>query len=317
MNLELWHAIRSAWHRRRWQSELSRERERERASERGAGVAAAAGTIAIGGDVVVNRLGFGAMRITGKGIFGPPADRAEAIRVLRRAVELGVEFIDTADSYGPHVSEELIAEALHPYPSNLVIATKAGFQRPGPSLWTMHGKPRYLRAQLYSSLRRLKLERIDLWQLHRVDPKVPADEQFGVLADAVREGLVRHVGLSEVSVAQIEQARRVVPIASVQNKYNPVERRWDDVLAYCEHEHIAFIPWHPLGAGTLVRGDQATTSHLEAIAATRGVSVNQIAIAWLLARSPAMLPIPGTSRVSHLEENVEAARLQLSPSEMD
>jgi aryl-alcohol dehydrogenase-like predicted oxidoreductase len=278
--------------------------------------AAAAGTITIGGDLVVNRMGYGAMRITGKGIFGPPADRAESIRVLRRAIELGIDFIDTADSYGPNVSEELIAEALHPYPSGLVIATKAGLERPGPDEWTSNGRPEHLRRQLHGSLQRLKLDRIDLWQLHRIDSAVPAQEQLGVLADAVSEGLVRHVGLSEVGVAEVEQARRIVPIASVQNRYNVIDREWDAVVDYCDQEKIAFIPWFPLGAGTLGAEEQAARARLERVAQRRGASALQVALAWLLARSPIMLPIPGTSKVKHLEENVEAARIQLTPEEM-
>src|SRR5918912_21054 len=213
--------------------------------------AARAGTVTIGDDLVVNRMGYGSMRITGPGIIGPPADHDEAIRVLRRAIELGVDFIDTADSYGPHVSEELIAEALHPYPDGLVIATKGGLERPGPNQWVPNGRPEYLRSALDGSLRRLKLERIDLWQLHRIDPKVPADEQFDVLAEFVRQGKVRHVGLSEVSVKEIQRARRVVPIASVQNRYNLFDRQWEEVLDYCERERIVVIPWFPLGVGTL------------------------------------------------------------------
>ena len=278
--------------------------------------AAAADTIAIGGDLDVNRMGYGAMRITGQGTFGPPADRTEAIRVLRRTIELGIDFIDTADSYGPNVSEELIAEALHPYPAGLVIATKAGFERPGPGEWTMNGRPEYLRTQLEGSLQRLRLERIELWQLHRIDPDVDADDQFGVLADAVSDGLVRHVGLSEVGIGDIERARRVVPVASVQNRYNVMDREWDDVVSYCEREGIAFIPWYPLGAGKLGAEEKAARGRLDAVARRRGVSPLQVALAWLLARSPIMLPIPGTSKVAHLEENVEAARLRLTPEEL-
>ncbi len=275
-----------------------------------------AGTISLGGDLTVNRMGFGAMRITGKGVFGPPTDRAEAIRVLRRTVELGVDFIDTADSYGPNISEELIAEALHPYPPGLVIATKAGFERPGPDDWRENGRPAYLRAQLEGSLRRLKLDRIDLWQLHRIVSDVPEDEQFGFLADIVSEGLVRHVGLSEVGVDEIERARRVVPIVSVQNRYNVLDREWDAVVDYCEREGIAFIPWYPLGAGSLGTDAAAGRRRLETLARQRGVSTLQVALAWLLARSRVMLPIPGTSKVKHLEENVEAARLRLTPEEL-
>ena len=279
--------------------------------------AAHAGTFRIGGDLVVNRMGYGAMRITGPGIIGPPADPAEAKRVLRRALELGVDFIDTADSYGPFVSEELIAEALHPYPEALVIATKGGLERPGPNKWTPNGRPDYLRRCLEGSLRRLKLERIDLWQLHRIDRNVPADEQFGVLAEFVREGKVRHVGLSEVSVEQIEQARRVVPIASVQNKYNVMDRAHDDVVDYCEREGIAFIPWFPLGAGSLEQKEQREKQErLERVARRHEASAMQVALAWLLARSPVMLPIPGTSKVKHLEENVTAATIELSEEDL-
>ena len=246
--------------------------------------------LTIGADLTVNRLGYGAMRITGDGVWGPPRDKAEAIRVLRRALDLEVNFIDTADSYGPFVSEELIAEALHPYPRELVIATKGGFERPGPGVWVENGRPEYLRRALDGSLKRLKLERIDLWQLHRVDKKVPADEQYDVLAEFIRVGKVRHVGLSEVSVEQIEAARKYVPIVSVQNRYNFVDREWEDVVEYCEREGIAFIPWYPLGAGK-IKAAEITM---------------QDAIAWLLQRSPVMLPIPGTSQVKHLEENMRA-----------
>ena len=278
--------------------------------------AAAAGTLTIGGDLTINRMGFGAMRITGQGIFGPPADRPEAIRVLRRAIELGVNFIDTADSYGPNVSEEIIAEALHPYPAGLVIGTKAGLERPGPDEWTENGRPEYLRRQLEGSLRRLRVDQIDLWQLHRIDPDVPAEDQLGVFADAVSDGLVRHVGLSEVGVGEIARAQRIVPIASVQNRYNVLDREWDDVVTYCEGEGIAFIPWFPLGAGKLGGDEQGARQRLDAVARQRGASSLQVALAWLLARSPIMLPIPGTSKVAHLEENVEAARIRLTPEEL-
>ena len=278
--------------------------------------AALAGTITIGGDLVVNRMGYGAMRITGAGIIGQPDDRDEAKRVLRRAVALGVDFIDTADSYGPHVSEDLIAEALHPYPDGLVIATKGGLERPGRNEWTPNGRPKYLREALQGSLRRLKLERIDLWQLHRIDPGVPEAEQFDVLAEFVREGTVRHVGLSEATVAQIERARRVVPIASVQNRYNVMDREWEEVLVHCEREGIAFIPWFPLGAGNVSAEQQSARDRLDRVAQRLGASALQVALAWLLARSPVMLPIPGTSKVRHLEENVAAAALTLSRAEL-
>jgi pyridoxine 4-dehydrogenase len=272
--------------------------------------AAAAGTITLGGDLTVNRMGFGAMRLTGPGIWGPPKDRAQAIRVLQRAVELGVNFFDTADSYGPHIAEELIAEALYPYPG-LVIATKGGLERPGPNQWVENGRPDYLRRQLEGSLRRLKLERIDLWQLHRIDPKVPAQEQFEAVREFQREGLIRHVGLSEVSVDDVERARRVVPIVSVQNRYNVTDRKWDHEVDYCEREGMAFIPWFPLSAGTL------DAAPLHRVAERHGATVFQIALAWLLARSPAMLVIPGTSSVEHLEVNVAAAEIKLTVRDIE
>jgi pyridoxine 4-dehydrogenase len=277
--------------------------------------AAEAGTVTLG-DLTVNRMGYGAMRITGQGVWGPPADRAEARRVLQRAVELGVNFIDTADSYGPNVSEEIIAEALHPYADGVVIATKAGFERTGPDKWITNGRPDYLRAQLDGSLRRLKLDRIDLWQLHRIDTKVPEDEQFGAIADFVREGKVRHVGLSEVNVEQIERARRVVPIVSVQNRYNVTDREWEREVEYCEREGIAFIPWYPLGAGKLGHKAAALRERLERVAVRHGATPMQAALAWLFARSPVMLNIPGTSKVKHLEENVAAAALTLTEEDM-
>jgi pyridoxine 4-dehydrogenase len=273
--------------------------------------ATAAGTFALGGDSTVNRMGFGAMRLTGSGIWGPPRDRAEAIRVLQRAVELGANFIDTADSYGPHVAEELIAEALYPYPG-LVIATKGGLERPGPGRWVENGRPEYLRRQLKGSLRRLKVDRIDLWQLHRTDPKVPADEQFGAMREFQEEGLVRHLGLSEVSADEVDQARKVAPIASVQNRYNVVDRKWDSEVDYCEREGLAFIPWFPLSAGSLPE-----PGALRRVAERHGATIYQIALAWLLARSPAMLIIPGTSSVAHLEENVAAAEIQLSDKDKE
>ena len=275
-------------------------------------LAAAAGTITIGGDLTVNRMGFGAMRLTGRGIWGPPADRPEAIRVLRRAIELGVDFIDTADSYGPEVSEAIIAEALHPYPAGLVIATKGGLLRPGPDRWVPNGRPEYLRRQLESSLRRLKVERIDLWQLHRIDEKVPESEQFDAMREFQREGLVRHLGLSEVTVAQIERARRVIPIVSVQNRYNLTDREWEAEVDYSEREGLAFLPWFPLAAGAL---DES--GPLARVARRHGATPYQIALAWLLAHSPAMLVIPGTSSVSHLEENIRAAEIQLTPEDLE
>jgi pyridoxine 4-dehydrogenase len=275
--------------------------------------AARSGTFAIGGDVRVYRLGFGAMQLTGPGVWGEPNNRAEAIAVLRRAVELGINLIDTADSYGPYVSEELIREALHPYPKGLVIATKAGLARTGPARWIPLGRPEYLRQECEMSLRRLGLERIDLFQLHRIDPKVPADDQFGVLRDLQKEGKIRHVGLSEVSVAEIEAARRVVPIATVQNQYNLAYRRSEGVLEYCTRENSGFIPWFPLATGDLTKPHGA----LLKIAKTLGATPGQVALAWLLRKSPVMLPIPGTSKVKHLEENIAAALLDLNEATME
>src|SRR5881398_1674458 len=278
--------------------------------------AAAAGTLTLGGDLVVNRMGFGAMRITGPGIWGEPKDPAEAHRVLRRAVELGVNFIDTADAYGPEVSERLIAEALHPYPQGLVIATKGGLVRPGPSEWVPDGRPEHLREACEASLKRLKLSRIDLYQFHRIDPKVPLEDSIGELARLQKEGKIRHVGVSNFDVAELARARRVTPIVSVQNRYNIADRSSADVLAVCEREQLAFIPWAPIARGssdTLERN--AASKALEAIAHAHGVSVFQAAIAWLLA-TPVMLPIPGTSSVAHLEEDVAAARIKLSESEL-
>lgn len=265
------------------------------------------GEFLIGNDLRVTRLGYGAMRITGDGIWGEPADRAEAIRVLRRAIELGINFIDTADSYGPFVSEEIIAEALHPYPAGLVIATKGGFDRPGPNEWVENGKPEHLRAACEGSLRRLRLDRIDLYQLHRIDPKVPAEDQVGTLKDLQAQGKIKHIGLSEVSVRQIQHARTIVPIVSVQNRYSITDRGSEDVLEYCEKEKLGFIPWFPLAAGRVSGPD----GPIGRIAAQWKATPSQVALAWLLARSPVMLPIPGTSKVKHLEENVAAAELKI------
>jgi pyridoxine 4-dehydrogenase len=274
--------------------------------------AAKSGEFRIGGDLPVWRLGFGAMRITGKGIWGEPKDHDEAIRVLRRAVELGINFIDTADSYGPHVSEKLIAEALHPYPAGLVIATKAGFDRTGPDQWRMNGRPEHLRKACEGSLQRLKLERIDLYQLHRIDPAYPAEDQLGTLKDLQAQGKIKHIGLSEVSIAQIKHARTIVPIVSVQNRYSLADRVAEDVLEYCERESIGFIPWFPLGAGELA----APGGKLARTAEELKITTSQLALAWLLWRSPVMLPIPGTSSVKHLEENVAAAAVKVDDRKM-
>jgi aryl-alcohol dehydrogenase-like predicted oxidoreductase len=273
--------------------------------------ATAAGTFKIGGDLEVTRLGFGAMRITGKGIWGEPADRDEALRVLRRLPELGVDFIDTADSYGPEVSEALIAEALHPY-EGIAVATKAGLTRQGPDQWKPVGRPEYLRQQCELSLRRLGLDVIPLWQLHRIDSKVDRAEQFGLLKELQDEGKVQHLGLSEVSVDDIKEAREVVEIATVQNRYNLTDRSAEDVLEYCEAEGIGFIPWWPLAAGKLAEPGGPVAEIAEAHGATTG----QVALAWLLQRSEVMLPIPGTGSVEHLEENVAAAGLELTADEV-
>ena len=274
--------------------------------------AAAGGTFGIGGKMTVHRLGFGAMRLTGPGVWGEPPDRAEAIAVLRKAVELGINFIDTADSYGPYVSEELIREALFPYPAGLVIATKAGLLRTGPDQWAPLGRPDYLRQECEMSLRRLKVERIDLFQLHRIDPAVPADEQFGLLRNLQSEGKIRFAGLSEVTVADIEAARRIVPIVTVQNLYNLTDRKSEKVLDYCSRENIGFIPWFPLVAGDLARPG----SILSQIANQQGATPSQVALAWLLKKSPVMLPIPGTSKRNHLEENVIGASIRLDEPAM-
>lgn len=266
-----------------------------------------AGESLIGGDLRVVRLGFGAMRITGEGVWGEPPDRVQAVRVLRRAVELGINFIDTANSYGPHVSEEIIAEALYPYPAGLVIATKGGFERPGPGVWVENGRPEHLSSACEGSLKRLRLERIDLYQLHRIDPKVPAEDQIGTMKDLQLQGKIRHIGLSEVTVPQLRHARTIAPIVSVQNRYSLSDRGSEDVLEYCEQHKMAFIPWFPLAAGRLTGPD----SPISRLAAQRKATPSQIALAWLLARSPVMLPIPGTSKVEHLEENVAAAGITI------
>jgi pyridoxine 4-dehydrogenase len=263
------------------------------------------------GDLTVNRMGFGAMRVCGPNIWGPPRDRDNAIRVLRRPIELGVNFYDTADSYGPHVDEELIAEALHPYPKGLVIATKGGLLRPRPGAWDPDGRPEHLKQALDGSLKRLKLERIDLYQLHAPDDQVPFADSVGALADGQRAGKIRHVGLSNVSVKQLEEARRICPIVSVQNRYNVEDRSSEPVLKACEKLGIAFLPWFPLGAGSVLRAKNV----LE-IAKKVKAKPSQVALAWLLAKSPVMLPIPGTASLEHLEDNIAAAKLQLSAQDL-
>ncbi len=265
----------------------------------------------LGGDLPVNRLGFGAMRITGEGIWGWPPDRNNALKVLKRAVELGVNLIDTADAYGPETSELLIAEALHPYPKGLVIATKGGLTRPGPSQWVPKGRPEHLKQAVEMSLKRLRLERIDLYQLHTIDPKVPMEASLGALKEMQDAGKIRHVGLSNVSPEEIVRARKVVPIVSVQNQYNIEDRKWEKTLVYCEKEGLGFMPWSPIGGGRGLKPENA----LEKAARDRGASVIQVALAWLLERSPVMLPIPGTSSIAHLEENVAAEKLKLTPAE--
>jgi pyridoxine 4-dehydrogenase len=269
-------------------------------------------TFKIGGDLEVNRLGFGAMRLTGNGIWGEPKDVDEAKRVLKRAVELGVNFIDTADSYGPVVSERLIGEALSPFPKGLVVATKGGLTRQGPDRWLPVGRPEYLAQQVEMSLRLLKTEVIDLWQLHRIDPQVPVEESLGVISNLQQEGKIHHVGLSEVKPAEIDQARKVVNIVSVQNRYNVGDREHEDVLKYCEKNGLAFIPWFPVAAGKLAQPG----GKLDTIAKRHGATVAQLSIAWLLHRSPVMLPIPGTSSVHHLEENLKSAEISLSDAEL-
>jgi pyridoxine 4-dehydrogenase len=269
--------------------------------------AAASGVFKIGGDIAVHRLGFGAMRITGKGIWGEPEDRDAAIRTLQALPDLGVNFIDTADSYGPFVSEDLIAEALAPY-GDILVATKGGLTRHGPNIWMPVGRPEYLRQCVLMSLRRLKVEQIGLWQLHRIDPKVPRDEQFGVIADMLKEGLIKHAGLSEVSVEEIEAAQKVFPVATVQNRYNLIDRGSEAVLDHCEAKNIGFIPWFPLAAGDLAK--PGTT--MDKVVHKANATPSQIALAWVLKRSPVMLPIPGTGNADHLADNVAAAGIELS-----
>jgi pyridoxine 4-dehydrogenase len=270
-------------------------------------------TFVIGGDLNVNRLGFGTMRLTGAGIWGEPVNRAEALRVLHRALDLGINLLDTADSYGPEVAERLIAEALYPYPKGLVIATKAGFQRPGPDRWVEDGRPQHLREAVEGSLQRLRLDRIDLLQLHRIDPKVPMEDQIGTLVELRKEGKIKHIGLSEVSVEQIEAVREITTIVSVQNRYNLIDRKSEPVLEYCTSENLGFIPWFPLATGALAKPGGPLARAAERLKATP----SQVAIAWLLKKSPVMLPIPGTSTVKHLEENVGGERLELDAATMD
>ena len=272
--------------------------------------ASQSGTFKVGGAIEINRLGFGAMRITGRGIWGEPADHAEAIRTLKRLPDLGVNFIDTADSYGPDISEELIREALHPY-RDILVATKAGLTRTGPDQWTPLGRPDYLIQQAHKSRRRLGVDRIGLWQLHRIDPTVPRDEQFGAIKSLLDDGIIAHAGLSEVSVADIDAAAKVFKVATVQNRYNLVDRTSEDVLDHCTRHGIGFIPWYPLAAGDLAKSG----SLLDTIAKRHGAEPSQIALAWILQRSPVMLPIPGTSKVAHLDENIAAVTIRLSPDE--
>lgn len=277
--------------------------------------AVASGTFSIGGDLPVRRLGYGTMRLVGEGAWGEPDDPAEARRVLRRAVELGVNLIDTADAYGPEIAERLIAEALYPYPDGLVLATKGGITRQGPAKTEYVGRAGYLIQCVEMSLRRLKLERIDLYQLHRIDPRTPLEESLGALKQMQQQGKIRHIGLSEVTPAEIEEARKIVPIVSIQNRYSLADRRHESTLAWCEQQQIAFLPWYPMAGGKLLRGGVSVAEALAPIAARKSVSVAQLSLAWLLRRSPVLLPIPGTSKVGHLEENIAAASLHLSDSD--
>ncbi len=277
--------------------------------------AAAAGQITLGGDLTVNRLGFGAMRITGPGVWGEPPDVPAAVRLLRRAVDLGVNFIDTADAYGPQVSENLLARALHPYPSDLVIATKGGLVRPGPGHWNRDGRPAHLRAACEASLNRLRLERIDVYQLHAPDPEVPLEESIGELMRLREQGKIRHIGVSNVTLSELQRCERLTPIVSVQNRFNLEDRRAEDVLSYCAERGIAFLPWAPLGSGRHAT-DPGATRALTVVAKRLGVSAGQAAIAWLLHRAPTMLPIPGTASMAHLEENIAAAAVSLNPDDM-
>lgn len=275
--------------------------------------ATASGTFRIADDLQIHRLGYGAMRLTGEGIWGPPEDRQTAISVLRRALDLGINFIDTADAYGPYLNEQLIAEALHPYPNGLLVATKGGLERPGPGEWTENGRPEHLREACEGSLKRLKMECIDLYQLHRIDPDVPAEDQFGTLVELREEGKIRHIGLSEVGVDDVKKAQQHFRVATVQNRYNVADREWDDVVRYCTDEGIGFIPWFPLATGELAEGEQEA---LRGVAEKHGANTAQIALAWLLHHSPAILPIPGTSRLEHLEQNTAAASIGLDDEDM-
>jgi aryl-alcohol dehydrogenase-like predicted oxidoreductase len=279
--------------------------------------AAASGTFVIGGDLEVNRLGYGTMRLVGDGAWGEPSDPEACRQVLRRAVELGVTLIDTADAYGPEIAERLIAEALHPYPASLVIATKGGITRQGPAKTEYVGRAGYLIQCVEMSLRRLKLERIDLYQLHRIDPRTPLEESLGALKRMQEQGKIRHIGLSEVTPAEIEEAKKIVPVVTVQNRYSLADRRHEQTLKWCEEHGIGFMPWYPIAGGKLLRPDQPSAQSLAEIAARYSISVAQLSITWLLHRSPVMLPIPGTSNVAHLEENIAAADLKLGPDEWE
>lgn len=279
--------------------------------------ASAGGTFSIGGDLPVHRLGYGTMRLVGDGAWGEPGDAAEARRVLRRAVDLGVNLIDTADAYGPEIAERLIAEALHPYPAGLVIATKGGITRQGPAKTEYVGRAGYLIQCVEMSLRRLKLDRIDLYQLHRIDPRTPLEESLGALRRMQEQGKIRHIGLSEVTSEEIEEARKIVPVVTIQNRYSITDRRHDGALAYCERQGIGFMPWYPMAGGKLMKPDQPGAGTLAQIAQRYSITVPQLSIAWLLHRSAVMLPIPGTSKVPHLEENVAAASLNIGPDEWD
>jgi pyridoxine 4-dehydrogenase len=279
--------------------------------------ASASGTFSVGGDLPVHRLGYGTMRLVGEGAWGEPGDPAEARRVLRRTVDVGVNLIDTADAYGPEIAERLIAEALHPYPAGLVIATKGGITRQGPAKTEYVGRAGYLIQCVEMSLRRLKLERIDLYQLHRIDPRTPLEESLGALKQMHEQGKIRHIGLSEVTAEQIEEARKIVPIVTIQNRYSITDRRHDEALAFCERQGIGFMPWYPMAGGKLMKPEQPGASALAQIANRYSITVPQLSIAWLLHRSPVMLPIPGTSKVQHLEENVAAASMSIGPDGWD